>query len=228
MSVLISEYLDSRSKVFKTHPLKPKHHYLCHYPELIVCFGPLIRLWTLRFESKHTYFKQCARKLHNFKNLCATLAERHQYLQAYLSAGHFFPPEVVAERVTDFYHNDYSDKIRQCISDRFQPYNTTATHVVRVKGTLYKRNMCVPLHQTEEGLVIGKIELILIHNSSNVYFVVDLHHTECLIDEGVYLITQQRMYACVNQHSLWDYYPLSVYTMCGLPVIVLHHSYLFQ
>ena len=91
LNVLIEEYIQSRVELFPQHPLKPKHHYLCHYPELILRFGPLIRLWTLRFESKHTFFKQCARKLHNFKNLCATLAERHQLLQAYLGAGSLFP-----------------------------------------------------------------------------------------------------------------------------------------
>ncbi|XDV19312.1 hypothetical protein PO909_024803 [Leuciscus waleckii] len=42
--------------------------------------------------SKHTYFKQCARKLHHFKNLGVTLAERHQLLQAYLHCGNIFPP----------------------------------------------------------------------------------------------------------------------------------------
>ena len=78
LQVLIEEYLQIRKETFGDHPLKPKHQYLCHYPELIVQFGPLIRLWKLWFESKHTYFKQRARKLHNFRNLCQTLAERHQ------------------------------------------------------------------------------------------------------------------------------------------------------
>lgn len=94
LGVLIEEYIQSRVELFPEFCLKPKHHYLCYYPELIIQFGTLIRLWTLRFESKHTYFKQCARKLHNFKILCATLAERHQLLQAYLSAGTLFPPVV--------------------------------------------------------------------------------------------------------------------------------------
>lgn len=150
-----------------------------------------------------------------------TLAKRHQFLQAYLSAGDFFSPEVVADRVTNFYHNDYCEINRQCVGNQFQPHIPTATHEVSVKDTLYK-NMSVFLHQTEEGLVVGKIEQILIHNRSAVYFIVDLHQTECHIDQGVLLITQQRVYACVNQHNLLDY------TLCGLPVIMLHYSYLYQ
>lgn len=63
------EYLQTRMQTFGDHPLKPKHHYLNHYPELILHFWRPIHLWTLRFRSKHTYLKQCARKLHHFKNL---------------------------------------------------------------------------------------------------------------------------------------------------------------
>ncbi len=81
LDVLIQEYLESRKTLFPETGLKPKHHYLRHYPEMILKFGPLIRLWTMRFESKHSYFKRCARNLKNFKNLCLTLSERHQLLQ---------------------------------------------------------------------------------------------------------------------------------------------------
>lgn len=44
-------------------------------------FGPLIRLWTLRFESKHSYFK--------------------------LSAGSCFPPKIQVDRGTEFHSTDY-------------------------------------------------------------------------------------------------------------------------
>ncbi|KAL0148647.1 hypothetical protein M9458_055974, partial [Cirrhinus mrigala] len=50
LAVLIEEYIETRKMSFPSHPLKPKHHYMSHYPELIERFGPLIRLWTLRFE----------------------------------------------------------------------------------------------------------------------------------------------------------------------------------
>uniref|UniRef100_A0AAR2JY98 SAM domain-containing protein n=1 Tax=Pygocentrus nattereri TaxID=42514 RepID=A0AAR2JY98_PYGNA len=59
LDILIQEYLESRSEI----PLKPKHHFLLHYAALLLKFSPLIRLWTLRFESKHSYFKRCARHL---------------------------------------------------------------------------------------------------------------------------------------------------------------------
>ncbi|XP_076061631.1 uncharacterized protein LOC143037379 [Oratosquilla oratoria] len=91
LASLIEDYIDYRATIFPNINLRPKHHFLCHYPELIVRFGPLIRLWTMRFESKHSYFKKCARGLHNLKDLPKSLAKRHQLLQAFYSAGCLFP-----------------------------------------------------------------------------------------------------------------------------------------
>ncbi len=86
----------------------------------------------MRFESKHTYFKQCARKLHNFKNLCVTLADRHQLLQAYLSAGNLFQLSVQVEKGSEFYSDDYKESIDHF---DFQPGNTLVATEITLKGT---------------------------------------------------------------------------------------------
>jgi hypothetical protein len=54
---MIQDYLQQRAELFPDIPMTPKHHYLTHYGDLILCFGPLIRVWTLRFESKHSFFQ---------------------------------------------------------------------------------------------------------------------------------------------------------------------------
>ena len=43
----------------------------------------MVRSWCMRYESKHTYFKQVAIALGNFINVPFTVAERHQKLQSY-------------------------------------------------------------------------------------------------------------------------------------------------
>ena len=45
-------------------------------------FGPLVRHWTMRFEAKHSYFKQLAQAVGYFINLPYSLAMRHQQLPA--------------------------------------------------------------------------------------------------------------------------------------------------
>ena len=48
-------------------------------------FGPLVRHWTMRFEAKHSYFKQLAQSMGNFVNIVYSLAMRHQLYQSYLN-----------------------------------------------------------------------------------------------------------------------------------------------
>ncbi|KAJ8050604.1 hypothetical protein HOLleu_03868 [Holothuria leucospilota] len=91
---LISEYLESRVDLFSKKHLRPKHHYLERYPWLTLQFGPLIWMWTLRFESKHSYFKRTLRYSGNFKNVGLTLSEKHQLLQAYVTSSNIFSDTV--------------------------------------------------------------------------------------------------------------------------------------
>ena len=78
MHDLVEDYIDMRIVLFPAIRLRPKHHYLLRYASLTLMFGPLIRMWSLRFESKHSYFKRCARFSQNFKNIAKTLAVKHQ------------------------------------------------------------------------------------------------------------------------------------------------------
>lgn len=52
---------------------------------LIFSFGPLVRHWTMRFEAKHSYFKQLAHSMGNFVNITYSLSMRHQLYQCYLN-----------------------------------------------------------------------------------------------------------------------------------------------
>lgn len=228
LKVFIEEYMDNRKRLFPNAPLRPKHRYLCHYASLIIHFGPLIQPWTLQFESKHTFFKQCARKLHNFKNLCKTLAERHQLLQAYLSAGNLFPPLVQVEKGTDFYAEVYNDRIGASVAScLFMSQSAAACNYVTVKGTDYRRGMYILVENSDEGLLMGKIMLVIVvHNS--VYFVSEKHTFVKLSDTGAYcdLGMAQDNYVCIKQEDLLDYYPLSAYNVYDQSLIALHHSFL--
>ena len=45
--------------------------------------GPLIRMWCMRYEAKHSYFRKMAHVIHNFKNVAKSLATHHQSLMCY-------------------------------------------------------------------------------------------------------------------------------------------------
>ena len=49
--------------------------------------GPLTRYWCMRFEAKNSHFKNLARQINNFKNICKSLAKRHQAWNCYKFGG---------------------------------------------------------------------------------------------------------------------------------------------
>uniref|UniRef100_A0A8C6LRA2 Uncharacterized protein n=1 Tax=Nothobranchius furzeri TaxID=105023 RepID=A0A8C6LRA2_NOTFU len=129
--------------MFPDQSLKPKHHYVLHYPSLILKFGPLIRLWTLRFESKHSYFKECARKMHNFLHLSKTLAERHQLLQSYLGCGQLFPPLIqIAGEANGIDEHSYNKDIQMILKEAdIDKGKTSEVSAVFYKGTKYTKGL---------------------------------------------------------------------------------------
>jgi len=81
---LIKKYLSIRVKCFEV-PLRPKHHYLEHYPQLTQVFGPLMGVNTLSFEHKHVFSKNFVRTSRNFKNVTKSISTKHQYYQSALT-----------------------------------------------------------------------------------------------------------------------------------------------
>ena len=64
----IKDYLTLLKTLYNAR-ITPKLHYLVHLPAILLKHGPLIRCWCMRFEGKHSYFKNLAKVIRNFKNL---------------------------------------------------------------------------------------------------------------------------------------------------------------
>jgi hypothetical protein len=79
---LIEEYCKDLELLYPHDSVKPKCHFLIHFPSAIREFGPLKNMSTMRFEGKHGFFK--TQKLFNFRNVPKTMAMRHQLNLAYL------------------------------------------------------------------------------------------------------------------------------------------------
>ena len=69
----IEEYLQLWVHAFPKIPLKPKHHYLSHYPALIEELGPVKNSQSIRLESKHISMKNAAKHCQNLKNITKIL-----------------------------------------------------------------------------------------------------------------------------------------------------------
>lgn len=224
LEIIVQEYLDSRMCLFPHSTLKPKHHYMRHYPSLILKFGPLIRLWTMRFESKHSYFKRCARHLKNFKNICRTLCERHQMFQAYVLAGLGSSEILQIKNGCAFIPNLYNDSVNHAASEfGFSERDTVVSTEIQYKGTTYKKGDFLVVNESME---FGKI-IIILNKDDAVYVLMDLHKSNFLPKYHLYAITPQTTaMKCVNLQAMLDFYPLTSYIIDAHRVIPLKHSIL--
>lgn len=75
---LIAENRSRFKSVFMHEKVIPKHHFVEHYPQLIKAFGPLVSLWTMRFEAKHHFFKKIVKHTSCFRNILKSMANKHQ------------------------------------------------------------------------------------------------------------------------------------------------------
>ena len=89
---LVKLCVEKRMSLFPDVPLQPKHHYLLYYPGLIIVFGPLVHVWTMRMKRKHTFFKRYIRSMHNFINFGFLCAASHKSACALQNMADGFPP----------------------------------------------------------------------------------------------------------------------------------------
>lgn len=211
--------------LFPEIQLKPKHHYLRQYSALLLKFGPLIRLWMLRFESKHSYFKRCARHLKNFRNIYQTLSERHQMYQAYLLAGQECNKLLKVKDSCPFYSNLYSKTIKHAFKVLiFLGIKTTVTTDIEYKGTAYKKGQFL-VYRNDDCMEFGKLLLILIQNDTSVYVMMDIYKGIFLSEYHLYSVIKDSLgLHCININDLPDFYPLVSYILDGYQVIPLKHS----
>lgn len=112
---LIEKFL-SNMKSILNQGLKPKHHFLTHYPSLIRKMGPPIHSWMMRNEAKHKEFTNMAKSTNNFRNIPKTLAERHQ--QNHVFANMSFDISIVPSQ-TRFAWKPESSEYNQLIQNYF-------------------------------------------------------------------------------------------------------------
>ena len=220
---LVTSYVTLFKKCFEDVRFRPKCHYLTHYAKLIMMFGPLIRLWTMRMEAKHSYFKQCARSAQNFKNITFTLSEKHQLLQAYLGAGSVFGVEVECpQHAIQFCKETYNAAIQDAVTSYPEiDHNSLVCHAIIVRGTEYKEGQFVAIKRVDGYLKFGKIVLIIVSTSvadeSLCPFVVtQLYSSVYVKNLGLHKLEDEKSICCMKVSKLLDHQPLYCYKMCGV------------
>ncbi|XP_034246646.1 uncharacterized protein LOC117648299 [Thrips palmi] len=218
---MIAIYLETRAKLF-SKKLQPKHHYLGHYPELVTYFGPLIRLWTLRFESRHVFFKQAAKCANNFKNITKTLANKYVLNFAYKFTGYMFPSTVVYKEkdASPIVIADMKQEVVNIIEE--DPSFQHILKSVDIHGITYSPGLWVLLGAKKSDLIVGEI-LFILYDGSKVKFVLKVC-TAVNSNQGYYSIETDEQFGSILKEDLVDYYPLPAYEYYGKQCLTLKHT----
>ena len=119
---------------------------------------------TLRFESKHSYFKTVTHQGRNFKNVCKSLAEKHQLLQAYYMS----QSKYLAGDWT--FNNAKLTSLTDLPGNICQQLKLSHPHLLSVMvcasasfhGTLYKPGLCI-MHGFLSGLPeFSRLHMIIV------------------------------------------------------------------
>lgn len=152
--------------LFKQH-LKPKYHFLIHYPTIITLLGPPRYYSAIRFEAFHKISKIAAHNVTSRINIAHTIAIKHQ-----LKLCNRFISRIGFNKEKFEYGSIVVQK-----SD-FRPLSAIPEDCVEVKwlkyfNIMYKKNNVILLClQEDERPVFGQICHIFVNNL-NVYFIIN-------------------------------------------------------
>lgn len=217
----ISEHRHKFLNCFPNERLLPKHHFLEHYPELLEAYGPLLALWSMRFESKHGFFKNVVRHTRNFKNVLCTLATRHQLMMAYYSYTDRNAPSLTVSKVStvpvDLLHTAVQEVLRDKVPN--QTLVELSSNVV-YNGVRYRIEMILSCGSTGGLPDFVEISQILILEKSVSFIVKSLCSW---YDEHLrsYYLEASGDVRLVEHQALNDWYPLPSYTVAGKCMVTL-------
>lgn len=220
----ISEHRTVFQEVFPHERILPKHHFLEHYPRLIRQFGPLVALWTMRFEAKHSFFKRVIRHTNCYKNVLYSLAQRHQFQSAHnLHICRFPKPALEVSEVSTLPIDVINEDITWAVKQKYPQMETVnLAKSVFYNGLNYRIGMVLS-HGSLAGLPEFCEIVHMIVEQETLLFIVKNLDTWYLEHYRAYdLVTSTtRVLKLVGLHELTDHYPLNYYMIGGRRLISL-------
>lgn len=224
LQCVVSEHREVLTATFPNYRLRPKHHYIEHYAEMIKRFGPLVHVWTMRFEGKHTFFKETIKNARNFRNVALTMAEKHQKMIAFhLGVNSFFRPSVELDKVTTQPITSYPKNVQQIFSQKIPGLaKVLDVSSVSVDGITYSPDMIisvgscsgVPEFKQIKQIVTINTEILFVCQKKTAWYHEHYRSFElCDIPDSSQCVVQL--------HELNDVFPLPGYRFGGNLIVTL-------
>lgn len=222
---LISEHHSIYLSLFRDETLKPKHHFMLHYHEVLTEIGPLERVSVIRYEGKHKEMRQASNVTASRKNIAHTLAIKAQLkccsrllaqrgLEKHLELS---PGDLVIVHHLDDYLN-FKHELPSTIE------KLNIVQWVKISGTLYKVDMVLVPKLSNEYPVFGRIKFITVNSAGEVWYMLKLFLTVCFNNHyHAYEVTNCDQYMYIQFNDLITHFPTHVRNISGAKYITFRY-----
>ncbi|XP_033097594.1 uncharacterized protein LOC117101675 [Anneissia japonica] len=224
LSHLLQENLQLFKHLFPHSRIKPKQHFMLHYPEQILKFGPLRSTWTMRFEAKHSYMKRVLQSTKNFKNPCKTLAVKHEFKRTCLAIGvaenpfGFDIPKCNLVEITDFPEL----VVNQLHTLGIISPTVYCCNYVSINCITYKVGMYIIIDFADEEPVFGCISDLIVHQNG-IFFLSKKQKSFFCQHLSAYSVEPTESTVVTSQRNILSFYPLSGYYVYEKSYVVLKY-----
>lgn len=238
LAVLLKQLVIDHHTLFKIlYPEKnliPKHHFMIHYPQLMLMFGPLSKLWCMRFEAKHNPLKRHAHAVCNLKNVSKTLAYKHQIQQMHKQSNSLsnrfnvtntYPINVGSLKKA----NVVLDYLKLLVDDITLSSTIYVSHSVGVLGHTYRTGSVLPLRNDYRGeLLFGEIVHIIPQASETILMLVRVLIVKHFDDHFfAYIVQRSKEYEVICYTDVIDHRPLDILSNFKTCELYLNPRYTF-
>uniref|UniRef100_A0A1Y1N501 C2H2-type domain-containing protein n=1 Tax=Photinus pyralis TaxID=7054 RepID=A0A1Y1N501_PHOPY len=179
LEILIVEHHRLYCELFD-QTLKPKHHFMIHYPTVILNLGPLRHIWSMRYEAFHKVLKSTANSVTSRKNILLTLATKQQLRLSY----RFLSRQGFNDNITCGNFEDLASLkdffiLKQLLEkNQIEIDNLFHTSWLKVNSFEYKLGYASQINNDEETDLpsdlpqFGTIKYILGNKMQNIFFLI--------------------------------------------------------
>lgn len=167
---LIASHHNSYREIFN-QDLKPKHHFVVHYPSVILSSGPIFNMMNFRNEAKHKGFKVYSHVMSCRRNICYTLCVKAylQFTNSFLNQSFFVTDDKVNFKLVNLRLRNYFGILSQPLVIE-SDFNVMVANKIVYKGTTYKSNTFLTVFIESRLLLFEIVDIISLN--ATFYFVV--------------------------------------------------------
>lgn len=216
LETLIAEHHTLYMHLFK-ETLKPKHHFLLHYPRIMMKMGPLRYVSCMRFEAKeHKELKQNAKVVSSRRNASYTLALKHQLAltHRFMSDKGFEDRFSIGITLNDSVkqiidYNNFKNVLPPDIDDNYYPVSW-----IDINGIVYKPGMILDVNTDGILRFFGSIVYILMNADRVIYYIYKKMETLQFSQHvHAFEVIQTKIWGCIPHKRLISFLPNSIHLM---------------